>query len=121
MPGIRLFLFIALAALVAPLSASAENVHSLAAEVSTSEWKAPKREVRVIDISSANAVGSDHTHWYARSRMPVQRNAARPFEARSVEKKKKKTVRRRAPRDRDAYSAYASEPRQQRGGFGIFD
>lgn len=83
--------------------------------------------MRVIDISAENAVISDHTKWHDRARKaPVQKSTARaevarpPAEARAVQKPKK-TVRRAAAHTGDAYSAYASEQTQRRGGFGLFD
>jgi hypothetical protein len=75
-------------------------------------------------MSATNTVKSDDTKWYNRVRKPpVQKNKAKAETAQveAVEKpKKKRAVRRAAPRQ-EAYSAYASEPVQQRGGFGLFD
>jgi hypothetical protein len=87
---------------------------------------APTRQVRVIDLSADNAGISDRTSWHNRARKPaVQKNtradvARSPVEARPLEKRKTKTVRRAVPPLTEAYSAYASQPTPRRGGLNLF-
>jgi hypothetical protein len=84
-----------------------------------------KRNVRVIDMSAANAVTSDHTKWHSRAiKPPVEKNTAKAETARTEappEKPAKKKVVRRAAPSQNAYAAYASEPVRERSGFGLFN
>jgi hypothetical protein len=110
-------------AVVSNPSASAEDVafHEIG-DSSSAVPVAPTQKVRVIGVSAEDAVTSDQTRWYNHARRPpVQKNATPPVEVRTADKTKKKAVRRAAPPPQDAYSAYASEPRQRREGFRLFD
>jgi hypothetical protein len=109
-------------------SASAEDVARLASAEPASQAApaTPTRQVRIIDLSAASAASSDQTKWHNRSRKPpIQKTTARagagPGDARAIEKSKKKIVRRTAPPAQDARAAYAADPTQRRGGFGLFD
>jgi hypothetical protein len=128
MPAIR-YISAGVAAMlsVAVASASAtdfSNPSAAEAGEAANNSAGPTRKVRVINMSSENAVKSDQTKWYNRVvKPPVQKNAAKAEIAKAevrAEKPKKKAVRRAAPRQ-EAYSAYASEQTRERRGFGLFD
>ena len=95
------------------------------ATAQSSEPDAGKRDVRVIDMSAANAVTSDNTKWHSRAiKPPVEKNTVKAETARTEapasKPAKKKVVRRAAP-SQNAYAAYASEPVPVRRGFGLFN
>ena len=123
--GVAMFLSVAVASAFAADVAADPSDAAGSTEAATGS--APKKKVRVIDISAESAVRSDHTSWYNRvSKPPVQKNAAKAettrthAEAHAEKPRKKKRIVRRAAPSRDAYAAYASEPARERGGFGLF-